>query len=61
VASDDTLIQVYDLIKQESFKKLAFELRIKPGSQPYIADFNGDFLQDIMFTGADDSLIHVAY
>ena len=41
---DDTVIQVYDLVKQELFRKAAFEIKIKPGSQPYIADFNGDFL-----------------
>lgn len=43
------------------FSKVKFEIEMAPKSQPFIADFNGDFLQDVMFNTVEGTAMQVAY
>ena len=53
-------VYIYDFT-QNGFEKVPFEVQIVAGSQPFIADFNGDFLHDILYTDATDNKMHVFY
>ena len=47
--------------KSISFKENNFTLKIEYNSQPYIADFNGDFMEDIMYNHASNKTLMVAF
>ena len=55
-----TVVKIYDKVgKYLDFMELGGgkHLQIEAGSQPFIADLNGDFLEDILFTDTNRTLM----
>jgi hypothetical protein len=46
----NTIIRFFDRTYDVYFDQVDFLLKIEAGSQPFFADFNGDFLDDILFS-----------
>jgi len=44
-------------LKSLEFQEISIKIPIEDGSQPYIADFNGDYLEDIMYTSVNKTLM----
>jgi hypothetical protein len=43
--------------KYMDFVEQPISLHLEPGSQPFIADMNGDFLEDILYTDVNKQLM----
>lgn len=57
--SGNTIVRFYDRT-DSGYTELKTFITIESNSHPFIADFNGDFLEDVMYT-ADDGSIKVAF
>lgn len=45
-----TIIRFFDRTFDVIFDEIDFTIKIESNSQPFVADFNGDFLEDILFS-----------
>jgi hypothetical protein len=67
-SSEGTVVKLVD--RQDSknatgedvyeFKTVQFKLKIEQDSQPFVADLNGDYLEDILYTDPSSNKIMVA-
>lgn len=58
--SGSTIVRFYDR-KDDGYSEQSFFLTLEPNSHPFIADINGDFLEDVMYTDASSGTIKVAF
>lgn len=59
---DHDLILIFDHTKDGFvLKENDSTVQIMKGTQPYIADFNGDFLTDILYTDANEKQLKVNF
>lgn len=52
-----TSLKILDKGKYMDFTEQPVSLQLELGSQPFIADLNGDFLEDILYTSTNKSLM----
>jgi hypothetical protein len=57
LAVGTTAVKIFDKGKSMEFQELSKSITIETGSQPFIADFNGDLLEDIMYTNTNGTLM----
>jgi len=58
--SGSTIVRFYDRT-DKGYNELPNFITIEKNSHPFIADFNGDFLEDVMFTDPSSSSIRIAF
>ena len=67
-AGGETVVKIVDRLEERSsigddefnFVTVRFQLPIEQDSQPFIADLNGDFLEDVLFTDTSSNNVMVA-
>lgn len=58
--SGSTIVRFYDRT-DKGYNELPNFIAIEKNSHPFIADFNGDFLEDVMFTDPSSNIIRIAF